>query len=35
MVIKPGDLGHYAGARGRRGMALPRGWRNVERLSAE
>ena len=35
MVIKPGDLEHYAGARGRRGMALPRGWRTVDRLSAE
>ena len=35
MVIKPGDLEHYAGNRGRRGMALPRGWRSVERLSAE
>jgi topoisomerase-4 subunit A len=35
MTIKAGDLGHYAGARGRRGMALPRGWRSVERLSAE
>jgi topoisomerase-4 subunit A len=34
MVIKPADLGHYAGERGRRGMALPRGWRTVERLSA-
>ncbi len=35
MVIKPGDLAHYAGGRGRRGMALPRGWRTVDRLSAE
>jgi topoisomerase-4 subunit A len=35
MTIKAGDLAHYVGARGRRGMALPRGWRNVERLSAE
>jgi topoisomerase-4 subunit A len=35
MTIKPADLGHYAGARGRRGMALPRGWRSVERLSAD
>ena len=34
MVIKPADLAHYAGARGRRGMALPRGWRTVDRLSA-
>jgi topoisomerase-4 subunit A len=35
MTIKPGDLAHYAGERGRRGMALPRGWRTVDRLSAE
>jgi topoisomerase IV subunit A len=35
MVIKPGDLEHYAGNRGRRGMALPRGWRTVDRLRAE
>jgi topoisomerase-4 subunit A len=35
MVVKPGDLEHYAGARGRRGMALPRGWRTVDRLGAE
>jgi topoisomerase-4 subunit A len=35
MVIKPDDLEHYAGGRGRRGMALPRGWRTVDRLSAE
>jgi topoisomerase-4 subunit A len=35
MTIKPADLEHYAGERGRRGSALPRGWRNVERLGAE
>jgi topoisomerase-4 subunit A len=35
MVIKPADLEHYAGSRGRRGLALPRGWRSVDRLSAE
>ncbi|HEU4618638.1 MAG TPA: DNA topoisomerase IV subunit A [Gammaproteobacteria bacterium] len=35
MTIKPADLEHYAGERGRRGSALPRGWRNVERLAAE
>jgi topoisomerase-4 subunit A len=35
MTIKAGDLEHYAGGRGRRGMALPRGWRSVERLSGE
>jgi topoisomerase-4 subunit A len=35
MVLKPADLKHYEGARGRRGMALPRGWRTVDRLTAE
>ena len=35
MTIKPADRTHYAGERGRRGMALPRGWRTVDRLSAE
>jgi topoisomerase-4 subunit A len=35
MTIKASDLDHYAGERGRRGMALPRGWRTVDRLSAE
>jgi topoisomerase-4 subunit A len=35
MVIKPADLAHYAGERARRGMALPRGWRTVDRISAE
>ena len=35
MTLKPRDLEHYFGARARRGMALPRGWRNVERLTAE
>jgi topoisomerase IV subunit A len=35
MVIKPADLDHYAGERGRRGMALPRGWRTIDRLTAE
>ena len=35
MTIKVADLAHYAGERGRRGMALPRGWRTVDRLSAE
>lgn len=32
MTLKAGDLGHYAGDRGRRGLLLPRGWRNVEAL---
>ena len=35
MTIKAADLAHYAGERGRRGMALPRGWRTVDRLSAD
>jgi topoisomerase-4 subunit A len=35
MVIKAADLEHYAGNRGRRGLALPRGWRTVDRLTAE
>ncbi len=35
MTIKAAELDHYAGARGHRGMALPRGWRTVDRLSAE
>ena len=35
MVIKAPDLAHYAGERARRGMALPRGWRTVDRLSVE
>lgn len=35
MTLKPKDLAHYAGARGRRGSALPRGWRKVERMLAE
>jgi topoisomerase-4 subunit A len=35
MVVRSDDLGHYAASRGRRGMALPRGWRTVDRLSAE
>jgi len=32
---KADDLEHYAGNRGRRGLALPRGWRTVDRLTAE
>ncbi|HZF31659.1 MAG TPA: DNA topoisomerase IV subunit A [Gammaproteobacteria bacterium] len=35
MTIKPADLDHYGGARGHRGMALPRGWRTIDRLAAE
>ena len=35
MVVKHGDLDHYLAARGRRGSALPRGWRKVESLAPE
>jgi topoisomerase IV subunit A len=35
MVVKHGDLDHYLAARGRRGSALPRGWRKVESLATE
>jgi topoisomerase-4 subunit A len=35
MTLKPKDLEHYLGNRARRGMALPRGWRNVDRLTVE
>jgi len=33
MVLKPKDLANYAGERGRRGNLLPRGYRNVTRLT--
>ncbi len=32
MTLKPADLEHYTGNRGRRGNMLPRGWRKVDRL---
>ncbi|WP_428099958.1 DNA topoisomerase IV subunit A [Candidatus Rariloculus sp.] len=35
MTLKHKDLERYHGQRGRRGMALPRGWRKVGRLAAE
>ena len=35
MTLKPKDLEHYLGNRARRGMALPRGWRSVEKLAVE
>ncbi|NNC65960.1 MAG: DNA topoisomerase IV subunit A [Gammaproteobacteria bacterium] len=35
MTIKPKDLEHYLAGRGRRGSALPRGWRNVTRIRPE
>jgi topoisomerase-4 subunit A len=34
MTLKPADLERYTASRGRRGAALPRGWRKVERLAA-
>ena len=30
--LKPSDLAHYRGDRGRRGNKLPRGFRNVDRI---
>lgn len=33
MTIKPADLAEYAGERGRRGNALPRGWRKIDGLA--
>jgi topoisomerase IV subunit A len=35
MTLKPDDQNHYLGERGRRGAALPRGWRKVERITVE
>jgi topoisomerase-4 subunit A len=35
MGLTAADLKHYAGSRAQRGMALPRGWRTVDRLTAE
>ena len=32
MTVEARDLDHYRANRGRRGMALPRGWRKVDRL---
>jgi len=32
LTLKPADLAHYQGERGRRGNLLPRGFRNVKRL---
>jgi topoisomerase-4 subunit A len=34
MTLKARDLEHYRATRGRRGLALPRGWRKVDRLTA-
>jgi len=35
LVMKPKDLEHYRGERGRRGHKLPRGFQKVDRLEAE
>jgi len=35
MTLKPKDLEPYVAARGRRGTALPRGWRKVDRMQPE
>jgi topoisomerase-4 subunit A len=35
MTLSAHDLDHYRANRGRRGMALPRGWRKVDRLTPE
>jgi topoisomerase-4 subunit A len=35
LVLKPKDIEHYLGERGRRGSKLPRGFQNVERLSRD
>jgi len=35
MTLKPRDLEHYMGTRGRRGALLPRGWRKVDRIQAD
>ena len=32
MTVKPADLDYYWGTRGRRGVALPRGWRKIDGL---
>jgi topoisomerase-4 subunit A len=33
MTVEARDLEHYRATRGRRGLALPRGWRKVDRLT--
>ncbi len=35
LKMKPSDLAHYAGERGRRGSKLPRGFQRVDRLDRE
>ena len=34
MTVKPADLDYYWGTRGRRGTALPRGWRSIVSIEA-
>ena len=34
LSMKPADLAHYRGERGRRGNKLPRGFQNVDRVEA-
>jgi len=33
LTLRPADLNHYRGERGRRGVLLPRGWQRVERMA--
>ena len=35
LVMKPKDLAHYCGERGRRGHKLPRGFQKVDRLDVD
>ncbi|MBI3343969.1 MAG: DNA topoisomerase IV subunit A [Gammaproteobacteria bacterium] len=35
LTLKPADLAHYQGERGRRGLKLPRGFQRVDRLGVE
>ena len=35
LTLKPADVAHYSGTRGKRGLALPKGFRRVDALSAE
>ncbi len=35
LTLKPKDIEHYLGERGRRGSKLPRGFQRVDRLSTE
>ena len=35
VTLKPGDLEHYQGERGRRGLKLPRGFQHVDRMDVQ